>query len=334
MLDPTQLFWTQIAAGVSLLLFALMLFGLVRLRSRIKESQDWLKANGEITVSEVRLPSTHTSDDQVDAGVVVRYRYGVGVQTFESECIKFGGPASMLRAHAEALAAKYPVGAKVDVHYDPQSPKDAVLEPKQQSGVVTQLVFTLVFGVIGAVLAVHAIAGKVLYTDNGVPLFAFALPGIALIVAIAGVVSFVNGREGARLRARWPTTPGMITTSDVVEETIENKGDDDKDIVRITRRYRTDLRYAYRVGQREYVGTNRLWAWTAIYGLQDQAEKAISAYPQGKSVTVYYDPARPDVAVLEPDNREGSLAPLVFGGIFAVAGALLLYFFLAIGFGH
>jgi hypothetical protein len=43
--------------------------------------------------------------------------------------------------------------------------------------------------VIALVLTAHSIAGHVLYVDHGVPIFAFALPGAAILVAILGVVS-------------------------------------------------------------------------------------------------------------------------------------------------
>jgi high-affinity Fe2+/Pb2+ permease len=38
--------------------------------------------------------------------------------------------------------------------------------------------------------------------------------------------------------------------------------------------------------------------------------------------------------VLEPNNRQGSMAPLVFGTICAVVGAVVLAFFINVGFGH
>lgn len=334
MLDPTQLLWTQIAAGACLLIFVGMVFGLLRLRRRVEASKRWLKANGEILVSEVKLPQTHTSDDQDDARVVVRYRYGVDAKTYEGDGIKIGAQTSMMRAFAENLVARYPVGAEVDVYYDPRDPKDAVLEPHEQRSGIVQLAITLVFGIVGIVLALHAMAAKVLTTENGVPLFAFALPGAAFIAAIAGVVSFLNGRQAAKDRAQWPTVPGTVTTSDIIEETIESKRSEDTEILRTTKRYRVDLRYTYRVGQRGFVGTNRVWEWAAIYGLREQAEKVTDAYPRGKSVIVHYDPAQPGLAVLEPGNRQGSLAPLIFGGISAIAGALLLLFFVGVGFGY
>ena len=99
-------------------------------------------------------------------------------------------------------------------------------------------------------------------------------------------------------------------------------------------RYRVDLHFVYRVGQRDYVGTTWAWGWTPFYGRRELAEQVISQYAKGQKVTVYYDPAQPDIAVLEPANRQGSLAPLVFGAICTIAGAALLAFFINVGFGH
>jgi hypothetical protein len=69
-----------------------------------------------------------------------------------------------------------------------------------------------------------------------------------------------------------------------------------------------------------------------MYGLREQAEAAVSKYRPGAPVTVYYDPDRPGNAVLEPDNKQGSAAPLVFGAISAVTGSAMLAFFMMVGF--
>jgi hypothetical protein len=333
MLDATQLLWTQIAAGVCMLIFAGLVYNLLRLRGALEASKAWISTTGEIIASEVKLPQSHVSDDQDDAVAVLRYRYSVGSQSYESDRIKIGGQTSMTRMLADALVAKYPNGAHVDVYYDPQRPDNVVLEPSRRDNFVVQFILTVVFAVIAAILTAHAIVGKVLYTDKGVPLFAFALPIGALLIAVFSVAVFVKGRRQAKDSAQWPTAAGTITTSTIIEERIEDRNDDEKNLVRITLRYRVDLRFAYRVGQRDFIGTTWMWGWTPIYGGRDLAEKVVSKYTQGQPVTVYYDPARPDNAVLEPNNRQGSMAPLVFGGLFAVAGAVFLVFFINIGFG-
>ena len=341
MLDASQLFYTQIAAGVCLLIFAGLAYNLLRLRRQMEASKAWIKSDGDIVASEAKIRLSHTSDDQDDVDAVIRYRYRVGGQINESDCIKLGGQPMMSRAFAEALVAKYPVGASVDVYYDPHDPKSAVLEPRKLDNLAAQFVFTIAFGVIAVILIAHAVAGKVLYAGNGVPLFAYALPLVAFIVAGLSIVAFVKGRRKAKASAQWPTSPGTITTSAVIEEKIEDKKTDSDDSSgfsqrqqRFTLRYRVDLRFAYRVGQRDYVGTTWAWGWTPIYGRRELAEQVISKYSKGQQVAVYYDPAQPGIAVLDPANRQGSLAPLVFGAIFAVGGALLLAFFMNVGFGQ
>jgi hypothetical protein len=236
---------------------------------------------------------------------------------------------------AARLVAGYPVGARVDVYVDPQDSKNALLEPGQQGNLAAQLAFTITFGFISAVLVAHAIAGRVLTTGNGVPLFAFALPGIAILAAVFGVTSFIRARRLAGASARWPTVPGTVTASSVIEEEIEDKSSDDKSsIIRKTRRYQVDLRYAYHVGKRDFVGTAENWGWTAIYGLRELAEKAAGQYSQGQPVTVYYDPEQPRNAVLDPEGRQGSMAPLIFAAISAVVGGVILAFFVKVGFGN
>ena len=332
MLDAQQLFWTQIAAGVCLLAFGGLLFNLLRMRSQMKAAETWNRIEGVIVASGVDQPPSHLSDDLNDATPVIRYRYRADGQDFEGDRLKIGGQPMTTRVLAGRLVARYPVGARVDVHADPNDPKNALLEPAQQGNLAAQLAFTITFGFIAAILIAHAIAGHVLYTGNGVPLFAFALPTIAILAAIFSVISFARSQRLASASARWPTVAGTVTTSGVIEEEIQDESRNDKSIIRKIRRYQVDLRYAYQVGKRDFVGTAANWGWTAVYGLRELAEKAAGQYQPGQPVTVYYDPAQPGNAVLEPDDRKGSLAPLIFGAISAVVGGVMLAFFVKVGF--
>jgi hypothetical protein len=139
-------------------------------------------------------------------------------------------------------------------------------------------------------------------------------------------------RRLAGASARCPTAAVIITTSGVIEEAIDDKSNHDKSFIRKIHRYQVDLRYAYQVGKRDFVGTAAGWGWTAIYGLRDVAEKAASQYQPGQPVTVYYDPEQPGNAVLEPGNRQGSLAALIAAALCAVTGGAFLAFFIKVGF--
>ena len=332
MLDVHQLLWTQIAAGVCLLIFGAMLFNLFRMRGQMQAARSWDKIEGVITVSEVDQPPEHVSDDLNDATAIIRYRYRAGGQEMESDQVAIGGQPLMTRVLASKLVGRYPVGAHVDVYVDPNNPKQTLLEPAELRNLSALTAFTIVFGFIAAILTAHSIAGHVLYTGNGVPLFVFPLPILALLGAVFGVVAFVRGRQLASASLRWPTVAGSITTSGVIEEAIEDKSNDDKSFIRKIHRYQVDLRYAYQVGKRDFVGTAANWGGTAIYGLRELAEKAAGHYRPGQPVTVYYDPEQPGNAVLEPDSRQGSLAPLILAAICAVIGGTLLAFFIKVGF--
>jgi hypothetical protein len=327
------LFWTQIAAGLCLLIFGGLLFNLIRMRRQIKATESWSRTDGVIVASEVDQPASHLSDDLNDASPVIRYRYRANGQDCESDRIRIGGQPLTTRVLAAGQVARYPVGARIDVYVDPNDPKNALLEPAQAGNLAAQFAFTITFGLIATILIAHAIAGHVLYTANGVPLFAFALPGVAILAAFFSVVAFIRGRQLANASARWPTVAGTVTASDVIEEEIRDDSNSDKSIIRKIHRYQVDLRYAYQVGKRDFVGTAASWGWTAVYGLRELAEKAASQYQPGQPVTVYYDPAQPGNAVLDPNGRQGSVAPLIFGAISAVAGGIMLAFFVKVGFG-
>lgn len=333
MLDASQLLWTRVGAVACLLLATGFLTNFLRLRGSARAAKGWRRVEGEIIASGVDLPPTHTSDDATDARAVIRYRYRVGGAIHEGDRIGFGGAAATTRMLAARHAARYPIGAKVDVHVDPRNPARAVLEPGRGDNAAALAVFAATFAAIAAILIAHGIAGQVLYTANGVPLFAFGLPAACFAVAIGSVVSFVNDRRQARASATWPTASGRITRAAVMAEEIEDRRDDDADKPpRRSRRYQIDLRYAYHVGGRDLTGTAVGGGWTPVFGRRADADAAAALYREGQFVTVHYDPADPSNAVLEPGTSDGVLAPLLFAAMFAAGGGAMLAFFVKVGF--
>jgi hypothetical protein len=164
MLDAHQLLWTQIAAGICLLISGGLLFNLLRMRSQMQAAGNWNKIEGVIIASAVDQPPSHVSDELNDATPVIRYRYRADGQDLESDQVRIGGQPMTTRVLAGRQVARYPVGAHVDVYIDPNNPANVLLEPGQQGNLAAQLAFTITFGFIAAILVAHAIAGKVLYT--------------------------------------------------------------------------------------------------------------------------------------------------------------------------
>ena len=132
MLDAQHLLWTQIAAGVCLLIFAGQLFNLFQMRSQMRAAANWEMTEGVITVSRVDQPPSHVSDDQDDASPVIRYRYHAGGQDFESDRIMLGGQPLTTRVLALRQAARYPVGAASASTWTPRIPATRCWSPTKR----------------------------------------------------------------------------------------------------------------------------------------------------------------------------------------------------------
>ncbi len=91
MLDAHQLMWTQIAAGISVLLFGLMLFNLVRMVGPDAGRAELGQGRGHHHGLQGRSAGDARLDDQNDARPIIRYRYHVGGQELEGDKVFVGG---------------------------------------------------------------------------------------------------------------------------------------------------------------------------------------------------------------------------------------------------
>jgi hypothetical protein len=64
--------------------------------------------------------------------LALSYRYEVGGTSYEGDRVQFGPARVTARELIETLATKYPPGAHVNVHYDPNDPSIAVLETSDE----------------------------------------------------------------------------------------------------------------------------------------------------------------------------------------------------------
>jgi len=115
----------------------------------------------------------------------------------------------------------------------------------------------------------------------------------------------------------WPTTQGEVTSSKIrteISTSSETRSRRHGGSGRSTetRTYHGDICYAYTVAGRQYEG-GRVVVGEFGTGNRGRAEEIVTKYPPGSSVTVYYDPKQPSVAVLEPGTSGGSLPLFAFG---------------------
>ncbi|MEO7651993.1 MAG: DUF3592 domain-containing protein, partial [Bryobacteraceae bacterium] len=149
----------------------------------------------------------------------------------------------------------------------------------------------------------------------------------AVIFALIGV-AMLGGGVGrlwnAYASTRWPLAPGLITYGRQDVSTSVTK-DSDREESR-TPIYGTQLVYEYEVGGRKHFNNVRAFGALAGSSDADRASSITERYPLGKKVDVAYNPADPDVAVLEPGiNNEAYWLPGA-GAAFLLFG-LAVYFF-------
>ncbi len=75
-----------------------------------------------------KVKSTEDGRRSTSYAPTIEYRYRVNNVDYTSRQIKLGVTMSASQAYAEKVAARYPKGGAVDVHYDPANPSVAALE--------------------------------------------------------------------------------------------------------------------------------------------------------------------------------------------------------------
>ena len=336
MISPQHLFWVRIAAGVLALLIVNQGAGIWRFRRKASNGRNWPSTKGMIIASDVQPYSVDRETGDARSSVSIGYSYAVNGKTHRGHRIGWGKKTVMLTPAAQSLSARYPVGASVPVFYDPGKPSSALLEPRGQSktaAMMPMVLFLIIFSVIEISLLPLALLGYNPTTPAGMPLFGFFLPLAGFAMAIGGVVSYLRLRRIVVASHTWPKAAGKIVAAAVTTVYERNPGDTASTLNRATKKYRADVRYTYRVGQRDFAAAAITLGWAPLYGFARDAEAVVAKYPAGANVDVYYDPAQPETAVLQPESRDGTLTPLIFAMIFGVGSALFTWVFATMRFG-
>ena len=96
---------------------------------RANASKRWPVSSGTVIASALEK----SPDGRWRYRAAVRYRYRAGGREYQSDRIFWGGNEGRQRHMASVIAA-YPQGSKVSIHYDPQNPAEAVIDPTQNVG--------------------------------------------------------------------------------------------------------------------------------------------------------------------------------------------------------
>ncbi|GIV78971.1 MAG: hypothetical protein KatS3mg050_3365 [Litorilinea sp.] len=124
----------------------------------------------------------------------------------------------------------------------------------------------------------------------------------------------------------WPAVTGRVQNVRVTWNLSNSQGS------MPDREYFFEVHYTYAVEGQTYTGKRFSLghgsnAAGRTYDSEEAARAAAAAYTAGSAITVYYDPAAPEEAVLLPGAGFGAYAPLLLGLLFLLAGAALLRFY-------
>ena len=135
-------------------------------KKKSEDSQAWSATTGEITESYVRESHSQDSDGYTSTSYYpeVRYRYQVMGAEYQGKRIAFGGDVGGSHKKARQMLTPYPVGQRMTVYYDPNSPEEAVLERRMGSKgfLIIGIIFTLIGGCtacIGGGVGIAALLG-------------------------------------------------------------------------------------------------------------------------------------------------------------------------------
>lgn len=116
---------------------------------KTEEAKAWPTTTGRVITSEVKSQGSTRMYKPA-----VQYGYTVGGKNYLSSHVSFAEYSSSHPSRAQSIISKYPVGATILVHYQPQNPDLAVLDPGDMGGIYIPFVigsFFMLFSVVGLI---------------------------------------------------------------------------------------------------------------------------------------------------------------------------------------
>ncbi|HQO58006.1 MAG TPA: DUF3592 domain-containing protein [Candidatus Omnitrophota bacterium] len=130
-------------------------------------------------------------------------------------------------------------------------------------------------------------------------------------IVYLGFMSYVKSRASQS----WPTAQGVVVSSEVAAHRSRSR----KGHHRTT--YGAKVRYEYTVNGVQYSSDKISFGEYRTHN-RGPAQATADRYPPQVEVVVYYNPDKPEEAVLEPGKRGGIVIIFIVGGVFGAVGVL------------
>jgi hypothetical protein len=295
-------------------------------------AQSWTTTTGRIVRSELvaRHHRFQGEAETVTNVPAVEYEFTAGGRKYLGSRIGIGDDTG--GANSEATLARYALGSDVTVYYDPDDPKNCVLErggpfahetatagapatsatpaPAESGGALYSLIHLALVGAI-----IWLIVGGPDYIEQHFPKGDAKVSVFAACFGLAALMLFLAARRRSKAAQGWPSVRGTIVRSEVEEFWDRTDGHSSKS-------YRAAVEFAYQVRGRDYRG-NQIKLGVAVSGSRPAAEKVTAKYPAGSVVDVHYDPANPGTAALENPTGMTWLILAVAAACFALTAYTL-----------
>lgn len=130
----------------------LLVIGLNLIRKGI-QSKNWPKVEGSIRRSEVDVHYSMDEDGPSrDFSADIYYEYTVDGRDYGGATVKMGYSDVQGKGSSHQAVDEYPEGSTVDVYYDPDNPREAVLEPGIPLKTIIFMILAPLFIFIGAAI--------------------------------------------------------------------------------------------------------------------------------------------------------------------------------------
>jgi len=268
---------------------------------QVRMTRNWPSAPGVIVTSELEVRTIKVLDRNRETGfrfeernfANIVYEYEVGGQTYSSNLVAIGADRGNFEV-AETVA-RYPVGRRVTVYYNPDRRSEAVLE-RERPGVWRVLGWTAVAFtafIFGAIIGFDQLAQFASHHIANAPLSV----GVATFATVMVLAALGMHRRAAHAR-RWPVVKGTISTSG-----LERFRDAREGVHRGAKVFKASVDYRYTYRGNDYVGSVASSGGEVMTTSADLAERAIGRYRSDQIVDVHVNPNNPSESVLEPRPR-------------------------------
>jgi len=294
-----------------------------RLFIDLSKPAGWPKTRGRVVTSDVESLDSGPSNDITSKSIRtcphIVYRYEVRGTSYECDRITLGR-APRRNYQIPGMLLRYPVGATVQVRYDPADPSNAVVQFDSRFRLTCGFLLTnsllLLMGLFfygfffgfpqeiltsasGLITKAHdAAASRIIrHFPRARAGLVIEAGGLGLMLASVGLVCLWQ----VLVRRSWPVTRGRVIYSQI-------------EIADTEAPYRPDVIYGYEVDNRHFQ-SNRISTNTMASGLPRHARKVARRYPRGSAVDVHYNPKNHAESVLKTGGL-GSILFLLLGGGF------------------